>query len=110
MAVRFIADQVGLAVPLQTQSERPELLQLATNYPNPFNGQTTIQYELAFEGTVSLVLYNAIGQPVRSLFEGEDSSGEHMLQFDAGNLPSGAYYLMLRGHSQARTVQLMLLR
>ena len=46
---------------------RPEKTQLLANYPNPFNPETWIPYELATDTNVTLTIYNAQGRGGSSL-------------------------------------------
>lgn len=110
MSVMLFADQVGLAEPWGLQPDRPDALMLDATYPNPFNSQTTIRYGSTTTGKLSLTLYNAVGQLMRSLLEADVTAGEYVLPFDSQGLPSGVYFLVLRGHSQAKTARLVLLR
>ena len=69
---------------------------LSRSYPNPFNGQTTIQYELAATARVSVVIYNALGQPAATLVDASQAAGPHRVRWDARDdggspLPSGVY-------------------
>jgi hypothetical protein len=69
---------------------------LSQNYPNPFNPVTTITVALPVDATVSLVVYNTLGQKVTELMSGSVSAGYHDVPFDASNLASGLYiYRML---------------
>jgi subtilisin family serine protease len=68
-----------------------------TNYPNPFNPTTTIQYNLVDGNQVSLVVYNLQGQVVRTLVEEYQKAGNHEVVWngrDADNKPvsSGIYF------------------
>jgi hypothetical protein len=54
-------------------SELPQKYVLHQNYPNPFNSLTTIVYEIANKAEVNIVLYNALGQMVRTLVNGADA-------------------------------------
>ena len=54
---------------------RPEKTQLLANYPNPFNPETWIPYELATDTDVRLTIYNTQGVVIRSLQFGHQSAG-----------------------------------
>jgi len=64
-------------------------------YPNPFNPSTTVEYTLAGEGTVSLKVYNVLGEVVGTLFEGRENAGAHSREWDASRFPGGVYFLEL---------------
>ena len=54
---------------------RPEKTQLLANYPNPFNPETWIPYELATDTDVRITIYNAQGVVIRTLQLGQQSAG-----------------------------------
>ena len=54
---------------------RPEKTQLLANYPNPFNPETWIPYELATDTTVKITIYNTQGVVIRTLELGHQSAG-----------------------------------
>ena len=57
---------------------RPEKTQLLANYPNPFNPETWIPYELATDTHVRLTIYNTQGVVIRSLEFGHQSAGYYV--------------------------------
>ena len=65
------------------------------NAPNPFNNTTEIKYILPEEGHIKLEVYNALGQVVSVLVDGNRSIGEHIITFHANDLPCGFYYCRL---------------
>lgn len=69
----------------------PESIKLNPNYPNPFNPQTTIPYELSQETEVKLTVWNMIGQKVATLVDGMVEAGTHEETWNASNMPSGIY-------------------
>lgn len=66
--------------------------ELVQNYPNPFNPKTTILYRLATSCHVELNVYNVIGQKIHTLVNSKQLAGNHVVQFNAMDLPSGLYY------------------
>ena len=84
---------------------RPEKTQLLANYPNPFNPETWIPYELATDTDVTLTIYNAQGVVVRVLHLGQQSAGyytdrERAAYWDGQNalgeqVASGIYFYQL---------------
>ena len=57
---------------------RPEKTQLLANYPNPFNPETWIPYELATDTDVRITIYNTQGVVIRSLQFGHQSAGYYV--------------------------------
>ena len=73
---------------------------LARNAPNPFNSSTQIAYHLSDPGPVKLVIYNVLGQPVRTLVNQVQAAGSYRVRWDArdqrgGSLASGVYIARL---------------
>lgn len=87
-------------------NELPYQFDLHQNYPNPFNPSTTIEYELSKPSRVTLVIYNSLGQQVRTLVDQPLGVGAHRVQWDGkddeGNaMPSGVYvYRLVAGDSR----------
>ncbi|PLX22750.1 MAG: hypothetical protein C0600_16200, partial [Ignavibacteria bacterium] len=73
---------------------------LEQNYPNPFNPQTTIRYHLREAGSVSLRIYNTLGECVRTLLNEEQTAGAHQITLSAAGLPSGTYLYQLRANGE----------
>lgn len=78
------------------ENNSPGMYVLERNYPNPFNPATTIGFMIPVSEKVSLTIYNAIGQRIRTLVDAPMSSGGHQVVWDgltdAGmHLPSGVY-------------------
>lgn len=73
---------------------------LYQNYPNPFPNSTKIMFNINDPSFVTLRVYNASGQIVATLFNGQCSKGTREVAWDASNLPGGVYlYRMETGHS-----------
>ncbi len=76
-------------------AEVPDTYVLESNYPNPFNPQTTIRFGLPTSAQVKLVVYDVLGRQVRLLLDGAREAGTHEVIFEASNLPSGTYLVRL---------------
>jgi hypothetical protein len=64
---------------------------MLTNAPNPFNGNTNIEVNLAEAGEVSVIIFDKAGQKVATVVEGNLSAGTHHFDFDASQLTPGMY-------------------
>ncbi|MBI4536162.1 MAG: T9SS type A sorting domain-containing protein [Ignavibacteriae bacterium] len=88
----------------------PEKTALLQNYPNPFNPSTTIGYDLARDGFVSLKVFNVIGEEVASLVNEEKPAGEHAIMWIPQSLASGVYFYRLQSGSFVESRKLLLLK
>ncbi len=80
------------------------------NYPNPFNPETIIRFHIPEASHVSLNVYNALGQEVKSLISGFTSAGWRTVSFNAGELSSGIYIYKLSGSGFTESRQMLLLK
>ena len=88
---------------------------LAPNVPNPFNSATQIAYHLSNPGPVQLVIYNVLGQPVRTLVDQFQAAGSYQVQWDArdqrgASLSSGVYITRLSYPGEVQTQRLLYLK
>jgi hypothetical protein len=93
----------------------PEMVVLERNYPNPFNPATTIGFMIPVSEKVSLTIYNAAGQKIRTLVDAPMSSGVHRVVWDgltaAGmHVPSGVYLYELRAGTFRDAKKLLLMK
>ena len=108
-----VTDALGASVTMQLQT-RPAAFSLATNYPNPFNPATTIQYALPQPADVQLTVYNVVGQVVRTLVAEHQAAGRYLVAWDATNdngqsLSAGVYFYRLQAGGEFHAVRKMLL-
>ncbi len=98
-------------IPVSSE-EQPLTYSLSPNYPNPFNPVTTLRYTLPQEAYLTLRVFNSLGQEVSVLYNGNQKSGIHEIQWmgdDSRGLPlgSGVYYVMMNvmiGNSSSQHV------
>ncbi|GAB1366044.1 hypothetical protein MASR1M36_09150 [Candidatus Cloacimonadaceae bacterium] len=86
-----------------------------TNYPNPFNPETTISFTLPESGLTSLKIYNCKGQMVKELFKADPGAGTHKCVWngtDNSEIPvaSGLYYCVLEKGSSRTAKKLLLMK
>jgi len=88
----------------------PTLFNLSATYPNPFNSQTHIRYQLPTETHLDLGLYDISGRRVMTLFEGMRPAGVWSATLDGSNLTSGLYFIRLNSTEQRISQKVMLVR
>ena len=96
-------------------SQTPEAFSLYQNYPNPFNPETRIVYDIHEAGDVRLVVYNILGQEVRTLLSGQKSTGRHEALWDGKDhegksMTSGVYFYSLESAGFRETRKMLLLK
>lgn len=85
----FMMPQVGVN---QIGSEIPKEFKLFGNYPNPFNPECTIKFDLPGALSVKLVIYNALGQEIDVPVDSRLAAGSYLLKWNGANFPSGIYF------------------
>lgn len=100
-------------------SNLPRSMVLHQNYPNPFNPLTTIRFDIPLlneeMSEISLKIYNALGQQVKTLYQGKLSSGSYSLEWNgtddgSNSLPAGNYYAVLKAGFLSQTIPMILLK
>lgn len=97
------AQQAASYTPTGVENRNPHIwsdFKLFSNYPNPFNLTTTVQFRASVAGDVNVAVFNNLGQKVAALVDGFQSAGQHQIQWDAGNLASGIYYIVLKAQNR----------
>ena len=99
---------------------RPEKTQLLANYPNPFNPETWMPYELATDTDVRLTIYNTQGVVIRTLELGHQSAGyytdrERAAYWDGRNalgeqVASGIYFYQLETDDMSSMRKMVILK
>lgn len=77
-------------------SEIPGEFKLEYNYPNPFNPETTIKYQLPKAAFVSIKLYDITGREVSTLVNEQHQAGYYNFNFNASYLASGVYFYRIQ--------------
>ncbi len=89
--------------------------QLLQNYPNPFNPETIIEYQVPKMGQVKLVIYNTLGQKVRTLVDKIQSPGTYQVIWDGlddygQRVATGVYIYQLKGENALITKKMLLIK
>ncbi len=84
--------------------------QLEQNYPNPFHTVTSIKYFLSVPEYVRIDIYNTQGIKVRTLINKKMVAGQHVIDFDSGELSGGMYLYKLTAGSFQQCKKMLLLK
>jgi hypothetical protein len=98
-------DSLSVGIPSQI-NENPQLSIL----PNPFNNQTTIQFELQKAESVTLKIFNTQGILIATLVNEKLKIGLHQFEFLGNNFPSGLYYIKLSVGNLVTTSKMVLIK
>ena len=93
----------------------PETFALGQNYPNPFNPNTTLKFDVARSGDVSIAVYNVLGQRVRELTNKYYETGKYSIQWDGKDnlgrsVSSGVYLYRIQTKEYTKTRKMLLLK
>lgn len=88
----------------ELQGELPEQFAIQGNYPNPFNPQTTVVFDLPEDANVQVTLFDMLGRQVMSLPETAFSAGVgRQISVDASSLASGTYLYKVKADMAGRS-------
>ena len=96
---------------------QPEMFELKNNYPNPFNPETTISFNINYDGfrIVKLDVFDITGRKVRTLFNGLLNAGNYSFKWNARNdleisAASGMYIYRLSAGTHVMSRKMTLIR
>ena len=91
--------ETNISVDMDEPMLIPNQIILHQNYPNPFNPRTTIDFSIPQTDFVTVKIYNLEGLEIITLINDELSVGNHSIQWNGNNQPSGIYYVQINtGH------------
>ena len=95
--------------------ELPKETVLEPPFPNPFNPETKIAYQLAESGPVEIVVYDLLGRRVHALVDEVQSAGLYTVYWQGNNrlgerVATGTYVIVLKTVRGIRTQKVVMLR
>ncbi len=94
-----------------TPTEALPAIEVQAAVPNPFTPQTSVRFRVAASQDVRVVLYDALGRSVRTLFEGPVEAGVfETVEIAGGSLPAGTYVVRVEGTAAAGSTRIVLAR
>lgn len=88
----------------------PDEFSLMQNFPNPFNPETVIEYELAKGSDVVVEVFDILGRKCFTLVEQYQPVGKHRVSFDGHELSGGVYFYRLTADGFVQTRKMVLLK
>ena len=110
-----IFSAIGVTTGIENGGDTPKTFFVGSNYPNPFNPSTTINYRVPHHGQIQLNIFNLLGQKVRSLINKQAGPGNYWIVWDGkndagGNEASGAYFYSFIAAGFSQTNKMLLIR
>ena len=93
-----------------TQQSKPDNAFRINNYPNPFKGQTTIEYILEEEVFVNIFIVSSYGQIIKTIANSKQDKGTYSINFSAYNLPTGIYSIILNSGNVQLSRKMMVVK
>jgi len=84
--------------------------ELGQNFPNPFNSRTNLQFSVPYETNLKITVWDVLGKQAAVAFAGRVSAGQHVVNFDAGELTAGLYYYRLETPAATLTRKMLYLK
>lgn len=105
----------GSALGNNDQPQLPKVTKLNTNYPNPFNPETTISFDLKENSDVKISIYNIKGQLVKTLVDRPMNAGRHQLVWNGKDhnqqrVSSGVYFFRMDSKNYHSTKKMLLMK
>ena len=103
------ASMLELTQNVSMESELPSEYSLS-NYPNPFNPSTTINYQLPENGFVTIKVYDMLGKEIATLVNENKTAGYYNVNFDASKLTSGVYIYTINANNFTLSKKMLLIK
>lgn len=104
LPIRF---DVMLSAPLES-NPLPTEFSLTSIYPNPFNAQLNIAYDVSTTMDVTLELFDLTGRLVSTLVDAQLTAGSHTAHWDGSTMTSGIYLVRLKSEERTLTRKIVL--
>ncbi|MCP4632457.1 MAG: T9SS type A sorting domain-containing protein [candidate division Zixibacteria bacterium] len=83
---------------------------VSANYPNPFNAQTNIRFDIPDASNVNLSIYNVLGRKADVLIDGYQNAGSYSVTWDASKFSNCVYFSKVTAGKYLTTKQMHLLK
>jgi hypothetical protein len=100
----------GTFVGIINNNTLPAAFSLEQNFPNPFNPETVIKFQLPKDSHVKLTVYDILGKNIATLVNEKKSAGYYDVQFNSSGLASGMYFYKIEAGSFTDVKKMVLIK
>jgi hypothetical protein len=100
----------GWDEPANAVANIPQEFTLKQNYPNPFNPETAIEFGLPEACKVQIEIYNALGNRIGTLIEGNLAAGNYRMKWNADHYSAGIYFLRMKAGDYTAMKKMVLIK
>ncbi|MBL1214032.1 MAG: T9SS type A sorting domain-containing protein [Ignavibacteriae bacterium] len=102
--------EYGIITSVKDRIGQPQNFEVIKNYPNPFNNNTIISFSVSNYSNVNITVYDVLGSVVKELINESKPMGNYNLHFNADDLSSGPYFVVLTTDSKLYTHKMLLIK
>lgn len=95
---------------VEVEFETSTKYELKQNFPNPFNPQTKIAYNLPVDGFVTLKVFDALGREAASLVNENKKAGSYEVMFNGSRLASGVYICKMSCATYSSSIKMLIMK
>lgn len=95
---------------IEKNNEMPDLFTVEEAYPNPFNAETNFKYYIPEKTTITIQIYNSLGELVYKKTTKEKEAGIYYFNWNANTFASGTYFVKFITPKIVQTKKLMLVK
>jgi len=81
---------------IESKNNLPNNYELYPNYPNPFNANTKIRYEMKNPGYVTIQIFDITGNSIEIIEESRQETGQYLINWNASNYSTGIYIIQMK--------------
>lgn len=107
-----VINGVNYGYPVGIEEEKKKLVTKNSikNYPNPFNSETKIVYELSSAANISVRVFDVVGRVVDVIEEGYKDAGAYTKYWNPHNIASGTYFIVFHSNNSSLTRKMIYLK
>ena len=102
-------------IDISTTVPQPMVFEIAGQYPNPFSDRSNLKLEINKRASVSVEIFNILGQKINTLHQGSLSVGQHDFYWNGDDasqreVPPGVYFFRIQHLELSKSVKILKLR